>query len=83
MAGLEHIVALEVLPVHGVLRALDALSRGAVAVDGSHRLADSVCVAGAGDMADEGGHVHLVGTADGSVDPEPVFLSQYSNRRGG
>lgn len=78
MVCLEHVVSLEILPVHGVLGSLDALGSIAVALDRSSRLADGMSVARAGDVANEGGHVHLVATADGVVNPEPVYLCKYS-----
>lgn len=71
---LKHVVALLVLPVHGVLCTLDALGRVGLTVDGSPWTADGVRVGGTGDVADKRCHVHLVGAADGSVDPEPVFV---------
>lgn len=85
MVWLRHVVALLVLPVHGVLCALDTLGSVVLAVDGSPRPADSVRVGGAGYVADKWRHVHLVRAADGFVDPEPVFvcLCQQAGRQSG
>lgn len=71
--GLEHVVLLEVLPVHGGHGALDALGAVADAVDGCDGLAEAAAVGGACDVADEWGHVDLVGvTGEGLVIPEPL-----------
>lgn len=71
--GLEHVVLLEVLPVHGGHGTLDALGPVANAVDGCDGLAEVAAVGGACDVADEWGHVDLVGVAgEGLVIPEPL-----------
>lgn len=71
--GLEHVVLLEILPVHGGHGTLDALGAVAGAVDGCDGLAEAAAVGGACDVADEWGHIDLVGvTGEGLVIPEPL-----------
>lgn len=72
MARLKHIVSFKVFPVHGGLGTLNTLGRIAFAVHRSNGFAEGSGICSARNVTDEGGHVHLVGTTDGFVDPEPA-----------
>jgi len=73
VSDLGHVVTFLLHPVHGDLGALDArltvvTSSGGLSVAVVDGLGISTDV---GHIADEGSHVHLIGSSDGLVDPEP------------
>jgi len=81
VGGVSHVVALVVGPVHGLL---DFVAGGSLVSPVRVQIASGVAITshrwlgfanhtlgGVGDVALEGGHVHLVSSSDGVVDPEP------------
>lgn len=68
---LKHVVTLGLVPVHGLGGSDSAVGRVMLAVTGDAGLADGLSASLAGDLASETGHVHLLASAVGTVNPEP------------
>jgi len=73
VSGLGHVLRAFVLPVHGVTGTL-CTAGGVVTLSGGLSVSDIDSLGirfGVLDVTYEGGHVHLIGTSSGFVDPEP------------
>jgi len=73
VSGFGHVLRAFVLPVHGVTGTL-CTAAGVVTFSGGLSVSDINRLGirlGVFDVTYEGGHVHLVGTSSGFVDPEP------------